>query len=235
MQSLRAERVECDSLDSYESRDPEKILGERPDVIYKTILRCFKKHYANDFNRVTDYWKMKRRVSMKKNYCFRLIVSKYLAVKFPDNSFEELQDYFTALIHTKHSSVIQKEEQFWKPDPGKLSVNQLSNLITETLYKFNKNKLKVLLNHKPLAYLLLKFLEDEEATTLIYKRSKKSDLAYSNLIQQLKRRCARVVEMPIPSAKLSEEQDRESNTGTSSETCDKSSGNSPKHPFSLDF
>ena len=49
---------------------------------------------------------------MKKNYCFRIIVSKYLAVKFPDNTFDELQDYFTALIHTKHSSVIQKEEQF---------------------------------------------------------------------------------------------------------------------------
>lgn len=106
------ESAEIDSLDSYESKEQSKILGERPDVIYKTILRCFKKHYATDFNRVTDYRKMKRRVTNKNNFCFKVVVSKYLTIKFPDCQFDDLEDYFTALIHTKHSSAIQNESSF---------------------------------------------------------------------------------------------------------------------------
>ena len=97
---------------------------------------------------------------MKNTHCFGSYQKMYLAVKFPDCPFDDLKDYFTALIHTKHSSAIQKEMNS-DQEPGRHKVKEVSDLITETLYKFNKSKILRLLNHKPLAYLLLKFLEDE--------------------------------------------------------------------------
>lgn len=53
------------SEDQKSSESPEGNKIERPDVVYKTILRCFKKHYVLDFNKLTEYKKMKRRVIMK--------------------------------------------------------------------------------------------------------------------------------------------------------------------------
>jgi hypothetical protein len=64
-------------------------------------------------------------------------------------------------------------------------------MINETLYKFNKNKLKELLLHPQFSYLLFKFLEDEKAVRQVYKRSTSStaDSAYTNLIDAMKKRC----------------------------------------------
>jgi len=54
-----------------------------------------------------------------------------------------------------------------------------------------------LLDHPQFSYLLLNFLEDERATKLIYKKSpsEETDAVYDNLIDALREKCARVVQM----------------------------------------
>lgn len=44
-----------------------KVFSERTDVVLKTILRAFRKFYAKSFNDLTDYKKLKRRVTFKNN------------------------------------------------------------------------------------------------------------------------------------------------------------------------
>jgi hypothetical protein len=54
-----------------------RVFGNRPDVIFKTVLRCFKKYYNQDFNRLTNYKKLKRRVSMK-NRELKIYAEEYI-------------------------------------------------------------------------------------------------------------------------------------------------------------
>lgn len=153
------------SSDSFEQKQNAKLFGERPDVIYKTILRCFKKHFLNDFNEVTEFRKMKRRVSMKK-HSLRSVVKTYIEIKFSDCIAEDIDAYLLALIlpkpPTSHlGEVKEKEEQLWE-------------MINKTLYKFNKQRLNVLLQHHQFSFLLMKFLEDDMATRIIYQKSQNS-------------------------------------------------------------
>lgn len=98
--------TEGSTVDSEESKsrfvgveNKAKKFGERPDVNYKTILRCFKKHFVNDFNEVTEFKKMKRRV---KSQTLESVVKTYVAKKFGSVHLPLLESYVLALILQKH-------------------------------------------------------------------------------------------------------------------------------------
>lgn len=81
MESIANYSIESDQE---ESKDAEevfnwklKIFGNRPDVVFKTILRCFKKYFIKDFNRVTNYKKLKRRVTSK-NQSLKDVIEFYV-------------------------------------------------------------------------------------------------------------------------------------------------------------
>lgn len=164
----------------------KKMQGDRPDVVHKTILRSFKKHYSNDFNRVTDYKRKKRRVS-KKHQILDL-AGEYMQKRFPDCQFQssEMRYYVASLVQPKCSEELQNNQ----------NVQKLNSLVNDVLYYFNKSKMNALLEHQQYAYLLLKFLELPSSTEIILSRS--SSQKHKNLevyyaqIKDLKGRCFRV-------------------------------------------
>jgi hypothetical protein len=82
---------------SYFSRP--KRFGDRPDVIYKTILRSFKKYYLTEFNEVTDYKRKKRRSA---NHGYLIEMSQnFVSSKMGDTPFEDLELFVAALVQPK--------------------------------------------------------------------------------------------------------------------------------------
>ncbi len=164
------------SSPSQGTEDDLKPFGDRPDVIYKTILRCFKKFMGKDFNSRTSYKKLKRRVAMK-GVAVSEVIQSYVRAKFPDAEVPDLDLYVSALIQVK-------------PDP---QVVPISKAINTALYKFNKNRLAELLERRPFAFLLLSFLEDQEAVKAVFQKSK-SAAAFENLVEVMKARCRLALE-----------------------------------------
>mmetsp|Transcript_18967 Transcript_18967/g.18639 ORF Transcript_18967/g.18639 Transcript_18967/m.18639 type:complete len:186 (+) Transcript_18967:24-581(+) len=95
------------SMNSYPDMVPIKTLsiirpkkfGERPDVIYKTILRSFKKYYLNDFNEVTDYKKKKRRMAHQADLID--MANLYVKKRFSDSPYSDLALFIAALVQPK--------------------------------------------------------------------------------------------------------------------------------------
>lgn len=108
-----------------------KIFVSRPDVIFKTVLRCFKKFYIQDFNSLTDYKKIKRRVSMR-NCDLGTIYRRYISLKFPEGEHLNLEEYIQALVNSKAYN-------------NEYMISDLGKVINDTLYRFNKSKLTMLL------------------------------------------------------------------------------------------
>ena len=110
-----------------------KKFGDRPDVIYKTILRSFKKYYLADFNEVTDYKRKKRRVA---NQSFLIdMTSEYVKKKIPESPFEDLGLFIAALVQPKLPSALESHAR----------LSELSRTVCEVLYRFNKSKMNDLL------------------------------------------------------------------------------------------
>lgn len=69
-------------------------------MIFKTVLRCFKKYYNQDFNKLTEYKKLKRRVAMR-NRDLKDIAEEYISKKFPHAEVTKLAEFIQALVSPK--------------------------------------------------------------------------------------------------------------------------------------
>jgi hypothetical protein len=118
---------------SSSSTSRAKRFGDRPDVIYKTILRSFKKYYLADFNEVTDYKRKKRRVS---NPEFLVdMTAEYVNKKFEGSEYDDLGLFIAALVQPKLPSALESNRR----------LQELSKAVCEVLYRFNKTKMNELL------------------------------------------------------------------------------------------
>lgn len=136
-----------------------KKFGDRPDVIYKTILRSFKKYYLADFNEITDYKRKKRRAS---NQTFLLdISSEYAQKKFNDSPFNDIGLFIAALVQPKLPSALENNTR----------LQELSRTVCEVLYRFNKSKMNELLWYPQFAYILKKFLNMPDILEFIGEKS----------------------------------------------------------------
>ena len=75
-----------------------KVFSERTDVVLKTILRAFRKFYAKSFNDLTDYKKLKRRVTFKNNQQLISLISEYVSKRFGVEHVNNLEYYVAALV-----------------------------------------------------------------------------------------------------------------------------------------
>ena len=110
----------------------------RNDVIFKTIFRCFRKHYIKDFKRHFDF--VKHRDS---DQVFADKVREYLVSHFGFES-ELLANVFVCVIDTK-----QKYYQ--------VSDAQVSAKINELMYNFSNNRMLELLDCAEFALILKSF------------------------------------------------------------------------------
>lgn len=153
--SLSSGKVSFDSLQGVRGRK----FGDRPDVIYKTILRSFKKYYLNEFNEVTDYKKKKRRVA---NQAFLLdMTEKYASQKFLDSPFQDLGLFIAALVQPKLPEALGNHAK----------LQELSQTVCEVLYRFNKSKMNALLSFPQFSYILKQFLGIDDLFEFIGDKS----------------------------------------------------------------
>lgn len=112
--------------------DRPKKFGDRPDVIYKTILRSFKKYYLSEFNEVTDYKKKKRKIT---NQLSLIDMSKvFVRNKIPESPFEDLELFISALVQPKLPAQVESNPR----------LSELAKVVGEVLYRFNKSKMSEL-------------------------------------------------------------------------------------------
>jgi len=149
-----------------------KKFGDRPDVIYKTILRSFKKYYLSEFNDVTDYKRKKRRIS---NHSFLIdMANEYVQDRIPESEYEDLGLFITALVQPKLPSGMESNSRLM----------ELSNIVCEVLYRFNKSKMNDLLSYPQFSFILKKFLSIPNLLEFIGEKSSSPE-ATQNLIAQI--------------------------------------------------
>ena len=122
----------------------------RNDVVFKTIFRCFRKHYIKDFKRHFDF--VKHRDSDR---VFAAKVREYLVSHFGFES-ELLTNVFVCVIDTK-----QKYYQ--------VSDTQVSAKINELMYNFSNNRMLELLDCAEFALILKSFLVQDNIVNKILK------------------------------------------------------------------
>ena len=131
----------------------------RYDVIYKNLLRDFRRFYFYDFTTTTDYFRMKRR--QIKNV-LKLCVTNYIELKSLDSfaegkgvSKENLVFALGALVYPKHmlkasdpnfseknALVLRKEiKHFWTPEARKIIriYHYMYRFSVDLLNKFKKD------------------------------------------------------------------------------------------------
>lgn len=149
-----------DSMPSDEDGNDGDIgIMDRADVLFKYILRSFRKHYCKSFNDVTEYRKRKRRVTLKLTLLGAM--KEFKEKIFPDCTLPDLEIYLLSLITHRVSPRIPKRNKWLK----------IKDLMKTTLYQFNRKRLQTFLSHPQFAFLLLKFLEIPNILSTLSKRS----------------------------------------------------------------
>lgn len=141
--------------------DTEMDIGimDRADVLFKYILRSFRKYYCKSFNEVTEYRKRKRRVTLKLTLINAM--KEFKDKMFPESSLPDLEIYLLSLITHRVSPRIPKRNKWLK----------IKDLMKTTLYQFNRKRLQTFLAHPQFSFLLLKFLETPDILSTLSKRS----------------------------------------------------------------
>lgn len=166
--------------------DLDGAIMDRADVLFKYILRSFRKHYCKSFNDVTEYRKRKRRVTLKLTLLSAM--KEFKEQMFPDTNLPDLEIYLLSLITHRVSPRIPKRNKWLK----------IKDLMKTTLYQFNRKRLQTFLAHPQFAFLLLKFLETPDILSTLSKRSQliKDEKCRKTLmehIEMLKKDCANKV------------------------------------------
>ena len=149
-----------------------KKFGERPDVIYKTILRSFKKYYLNEFNDLTDFKRKKKRVNTQDSLLD--LANEFISQKISENPFEDLNLFIIALVQPKLEGNLRVDSK----------LVQLSSIVKDVLYRFNKSKMSDLLSYPQFSYILKKFLNIPNLLEFIGEKSS-SPQAAENLVAQI--------------------------------------------------
>lgn len=174
--------------DQEDAIDPDLGIMDRADVLFKYILRSFRKHYCKSFNDVTEYRKRKRRVTLKLTLLGAM--KEFKDKMFPDSTLPDLEIYLLSLITHRVSPRIPKRKKWLK----------IKDLMKTTLYQFNRKRLQTFLSHPQFAFLLLKFLETPDILSTLSKRSQliKDEKCRRTLIdhiEMLKKDCSNKVSM----------------------------------------
>ena len=147
----------------------------RNDVVFKTIFRCFRKHYIKDFKRYFDFVKHR-----DNDRVFASKVREYLVSHFGFES-ELLANVFVCVIDTK-----QKYYQ--------VSDTQVSAKINELMYNFSNNRMLELLDCAEFALILKSFLVKDNIVNKILKNRNDRQLVktYTKQMQNLVCLCTKV-------------------------------------------
>ena len=156
----------------------------RADVIYKKILRDFRRYYINNFNEITGYKDSKR--GKGKEFALQLLY------KYVDTVFGQDMKNKDDIVFTLGSLIFPNN--FCKTSLGKKkkSKKEISK-IHDTLYKFSISKVDKLLEDKYVGYLMHYFLDQTENTRELISQSKVSEESYITAFNLIRSRVQNAV------------------------------------------
>ena len=131
----------------------------RNDVVFKTILRCFRKHYIKDFKSFFDYQKNRNQSEL-----FVSKVRKYLIKLFGYES-ETLRTVFICIIDTKQKYFQVSEDQ-----------EHFLLMINDLMYNFNADKMAELIDIVEFSKILKLFLVQDNIINIVLKNRNDSSL-----------------------------------------------------------
>jgi len=134
---------------SNESARISKGFNIRTDVVSKTILRMFKKHYITQFKQFHDFTKQRRNDSESATVINR---AREFLTNFTRSEVGDTSIFLVALVDVKHG-LGENEERCC----------QLRAQINSLLYSFNKRKFDALLKSSAFSGLLLQYLQEEDS------------------------------------------------------------------------
>ena len=135
-----------------------KRLWERPHVIHKSILRSFKKYYLNELDDLTDF-KKKFKIANCQDDLLNL-ANEFISQKIIDNPYKDLNLFIVALTRPNL-------EETLVVDP---KLAELSSLVKNVFYGFNKSKMSDLLSYPQFSFMLKKFLSISQLTEFIMQK-----------------------------------------------------------------
>ena len=123
-----------------------KRLWDRSDIIQKSILRSFKKYYLNELNDLTDFKRKLKIVNCQD--IFLDLANDFIRQKISENPYKDLNIFIVALTRPNLEETLKVEPK----------LAELSSLVKNVLYGFNKSKISDLLSYPQFSFILKKFL-----------------------------------------------------------------------------
>ena len=132
-----------------------KRLWERPDVIHKSILRSFKKYYLNELDDLTDF-KKKFKIANCQDDLLNL-ANEFISQKISESPYKDLNLFIVALTRPNLEKTLVVDPK----------LTELSSLVKNVFYGFNKSKMSDLLSYPQFSFMLKKFLSISQLTKFI--------------------------------------------------------------------
>lgn len=102
------------------------------------------------------------------------MANEYVQDRIPESEYEDLGLFITALVQPKLPSGMESNSRLM----------ELSNIVCEVLYRFNKSKMNDLLSYPQFSFILKKFLSIPNLLEFIGEKSSSPE-ATQNLIAQI--------------------------------------------------
>ena len=156
----------------------------RADVIYKKILRDFRRYFINDFKDKTGYKDCK---SDKLSANVPQLLERYVDTVFGSNL--HMRDDVVCTV----GSLIFPTQNFTMVDK-KVKAKKDVNKIHDTLYKFSITKVDRLLEDRHVCFLLKYFICDQSNTRALIESSKVCEKSYQTAFDLIEKRVDAVLD-----------------------------------------
>ena len=166
---------------SYLKKQDEKLSSFvcRADVIYKKILRDFRRYFINDFKEKTGY---KDSRPDKLNRDMTQLIENYI-----DMIFGKGLKFKDEIVQTL-GSLIFPHQNFWIPSEKKVKSKKEVNKIHDTLYKFSITKVDRLLEDSSVCFLFKHFVSDQSNKQTLIESSKVWENSYQTAFDLIEKR-----------------------------------------------
>jgi len=179
----RINKDKLSTIDSVGNQDNISSFACRADVIYKKILREFRRYFINDFTLQSgfkDFKKCKKRKLLAEKLL--KYVQSWMDIK--DEDQEDVAFYLGTLISPQ-----QIGTSFFNTKKSKKEIFR----IHETLYKFSIAKIDKLLENKFIGYLLKKFISNSKLISNIIESWKISEDSYKTAFKMIESRSLKAI------------------------------------------
>ena len=183
--SFTMKRINMEKLETQSSVKDEAVssFACRADVIYKKILRDFRRYFTNEFSKITGV-KDPRKCKSKQELGEHLLKVTQQLFGEEIDSTEEVAFAVGSLIcpQQMNCNIL-----------GRKRSKKEAMCVHDALYKFSITKLDSLMDKKYIGYLLKLFVSDEENKRILIESSQISAESYATAFEMLQTRSEKAI------------------------------------------